>query len=81
MISKFGATPNEHPQKQSSKLDDRGWLMRKEEKDWITDHGLQTPNEGINQRNMIDKHAPAVITYLKFKTDHPKRKLNSMMEH
>ena len=49
-----------------SKLDDRGWLMRKEEK--RLDDGLRTPNEGINQRNLIclgimtDKHASVVIT-------------------
>ena len=40
VISNFCETPNEDPQKQSSKLDDRGWLMRKEEK--RLDHGLRT---------------------------------------
>ena len=44
-----------------------GWWERRK-KDWITRYGLQTTNEGMNQRNlkclgnMTDKHASVVIT-------------------
>ena len=44
MISKFGETPRASTKK-SSKLDDKGWLMRKEEKR-LNHYGLRSVDSG-----------------------------------